>query len=357
VTVSLRSAVRKPIAGALVAVLALAAALALPIRSADAAVVSSGASTAHPFSDPVWWPLSTETKTDCYSGNPGCTSPRYHTEWLMDPVSTNRSVAGPTAHEPVFAMGAGIVHYGVSRDVGCGQAHGRGNFLWIDHGNGTLSWYGHLAWPFKAKNGQYVTARTQIAEIGNSGYSNCRTFPTLHYIDIAVERGATNGLNNGTYVQLSQLKACVGGQVQSWPRDLPQNRGAWKKWNDVPRSQRGNEIIIPASDRSRSCIPATPRTPNRATSVRLVKAGSGALRASWARPTSGPAPSSIVVNMQEYHPSIHRWLDLRKHTLPAAQRSTVFGKLHLKHTFRVTVTFRNSVGYSARSAYVSRKAT
>ncbi len=330
---------------------ALAALLLAPTAPAGAGpVLMPGASLEHPFSNPVWWPLRTETKFDCYSGNPGCTSPLYHTTWLMDVVSTDYSTTRP--HEPVYAMGAGILHYGVSSDVKCGGTipHSRGDWIWIDHGNGTLSWYGHLAWPFLVPNGAYVTPKTQIALIGNSGYSNCKKYPTLHYIDIAVKHGATNGQNNGTYYQVLHTSACVRGVQQVWPDNINRN---WRKWNDVPKSPRGNEHIIPASDADSSCIPDVPATPDRTTSVRLARSGTDQLRASWALPSTGAARSSIVVLIYEYHPSINRWLELRKHLLPATRTTTIFTGLHHNHTFRVAVTFQNSAGNSAASPLVS----
>lgn len=315
--------------------------------ASPAVVLAPGASLAHPYSDPVWWPFSTEIIPDCYRGNPGCTDPIYHTGWLMDPGSPRRDVVGPTAHEPVYAMGAGIAHYGVTSDQGCGGQHGRGNWLWIDHGNGTLSWYGHLYWPFKVSDGEYVTARTQIGEIGNSGYSNCLAYPSLHYTDIAVKTGATNGLANGVYTEFRHLYACVDGQRQTWPDQLPNNPGTWRRWNDVPRSTRANPVIIPASDPTRSCISATPQTPNTPSGVRLRTSGSGSLTVSWYRPVAGTV-RSILVTMRQYHPSIKRWLDDgTPHVLSATATSFKFTGLYHRHLFRATVSFRNAVGLSA----------
>jgi hypothetical protein len=260
----------------------------------------------------------------------------------MDVVSSDMKTKNP--YEPVYAMGAGIVHYGVHADTGCGKAQGRGNWLWIDHGNGTLSWYGHLAWPFKVPNGAYVTPRTRIALIGNSGYSGCHTYPTMHYIDIAVKHGATNGQNNGNYVELKHLYACVNGHRQTWPDNINRN---WRRWNEVPNSPYGNRHVLPASDRNSDCIPTRTATPDAAGAARLRRSGSGQLTATWALPRTGAARTSTIVLIQEYHPSIRRWLDLRTHVLPSTRTGTTFTKLHLKHSFRVRVSFHNSVGYSA----------
>jgi hypothetical protein len=339
---------------ALTLLLGLAALLiAFPgaLPRAGAAVFAPGASSAHPFSEPVWWPLRTETVMDCYSGNPGCTDPLYHTGWLMDVVSDDYSTTAP--HEPVYAMGAGILHYGVTADTGCGGTQSRGNWIWIDHGNGTLSWYGHLAWPFSVPNGTYVTPRTQIALIGNSGYTNCRRFPTLHYIDIAVKRGATNGQYNGTYVEVPRMYACVNGQRRTWPADI---NPAWPTWNDVPKSSRGNESVIPASDASRGCIPVPPATPDRVATSRLVAVGSASLHATWINPSTGAAASHVIVLLQEYHPTIRRWLDERKHVLAGTATGTGFTALHVGHAFRIRVSRTNGVGISAPSAWVSATA-
>ena len=338
---------RSALAALVVALATACLGLIAPAAAHASPVLMGGATLSHPYSAPVWWPLRTETMMDCYHGNPGCRAPSIqHSTWLMDVVSTDGST--PVAHEPVYAMGAGIVHYGVHRSVGCGGPipHGRGNWLWIDHGNGVVSWYGHLAWPFKVPDGAYVTPKTQIALIGNSGYSNCRRFPNLHYIDIAVKRNATNGQETGQYTEVTHLYACEDGVRQSWPDSL---NSAWHKWNDVPSSPYGDRHYIPASDADSDCIPDTPATPDRTTTVHLTRRATNALRASWALPAGGPTRRSVVVLIREYHPAIRRWLDLRKHVLPGTARATTFTGLHHNHSFRVQVTFLNRVGPSAPS--------
>jgi hypothetical protein len=322
-------------------------AVALPASPAGAALVlAPGASTSHPYSNPVWWPFDVEMKMDCYVSNPGCTAP--HPDWLVDFVSTNRTVSGPTAHEPVYAMGAGIVHWGVTSDQGCGGVHGRGNWLWIDHGNGVSSMYGHLAWPFPWVNGAYVTARTKIGEIGHSGYSACNTYPTLHYTDVTVKRGSTTAAFNGTYAEIPYLYACASSTTQQkWPAQLPGNPGSWTVWNAVPA-----KTAVPAVA-TRTCITATPRTPNRATSVALKAPGSATLVASWVRPTTGPAPTSIVVLLRRYNASARTWVDDTKRTLSATATSTKFTSRLVGRVYRVYVYMRNGVGLGASAASTS----
>jgi len=108
---------------------------------------------------------------------------------------------------------------------------------------------------------------------------------------------------------------------------------------------------LPASDRNHSCIPSTPPTPTRTTSVHLSRSGTDALRASWTLPSTGARRTSTVVMIQEYHPSIRRWTELRKHVLAPTRTSTSFGSLHHKHSFRVMVMFHNGTGFSAHSPW------
>jgi hypothetical protein len=319
----------------------------VPAPAADAAVLTGGASLSHPFSQPVWWPLTVDTTMDCYRHNPGCT---IHDDWVLDVVSMNRDHAGQTAWEPVYAMGAGIAHWGVRADQKCGPGHtaGRGNWLWIDHGNGVISWYGHLAWPFTVAEGAYVTPKSKIAYIGNSGYGRCNLKPTLHYIDIAVKHGGKNDMNSGYYFQMKQLYACKNGVRKLYPDAFSR----YSRWNDVPAWIKYQSTPwIPGSDRSCETIP--PHTPTRTTTARLARAGAGTLRATWVNPTSGPTRRATVVLIREYHPSIHRWLDLRKHIVSPNATSTKFTGLHPKHSFRVRVYYSNWVGISGYSPWAS----
>lgn len=320
-----------------------------PAAPAQAAVLTGGASLSHPFSNPIWWPLHTETVMDCYHLNPGC---KIHPDWLMDVVSTDRSTR--RAHEPVYAMGAGIAHWGVHADVHCGPGipHSRGNWLWIDHGNGVISWYGHLAWPFTVPDGAFVTPATKIGLIGNSGYSNCRQHPTLHYIDIAIKHGGHDGENSGNYVHFRHLTACAEGQRRTYPQDF--SHGRYSDFNRVPAYTR-TRVVIPGSDGS--CTPPVPRTPDRAAGAHLARSGKLRLTATWTRPTTGRPARSTLVLIQEYHPSIHRWLDLRTHQLSPTATRTTFTNLHRKHRFRAHVMYLNGSGVSAPTPWASAIAT
>lgn len=59
----------------------------------------------------------------------------------------------------------------------CGCGGGYGNYVWIDHGNGKETIYGHLT-SLCVSTGQYVSAGQVIGYVGSTGYS---TGPHLHF--------------------------------------------------------------------------------------------------------------------------------------------------------------------------------
>jgi hypothetical protein len=333
---------------AMLAVLVAATSL-IAASAARAVTLSAGASTAHPYSNPVWWPLGTASTMGCYRGNPTldpthlptCQKPQIqHAVWAMDIISAKRTVANP--REPVYAMGAGIVHYGATRQ-GCGGASSRGNWIWIDHGNGVLSQYGHLG-VIAVKSGAYVTARTKIAEIGNSGYSNCKQVNNMRYLYLAIKHGGTNG----SYYHFTSTLACVKGVAQSWPRALSRNpRGAWTDWNQVPSHQ----VLDAPSPSHNSCIPATPATANAPSGAAMVHPGAAKLKAVWRAPAASARVTTVNVQFQLWHPSIGQWLDLENRHVSAALTSTIFSGLTKGRHYRMRVSFANSVGWSAATGW------
>lgn len=71
---------------------------------------------------------------------------------------------------PIYAVGPGTV-------IRSGPASGFGNWVVIDHGDGTVSVYGHMR-VLVAREGQRVGPGTLIAYVGNEGQS---TGPHLHF--------------------------------------------------------------------------------------------------------------------------------------------------------------------------------
>ena len=94
-------------------------------------------------------------------------------------------IAGPgIMGSPVYAAASGTVvssnsscthNWGKSGSCGCGG--GYGNYVWINHGDGKETIYGHLT-SLTVSTGQYVSAGTLIGYVGSTGYS---TGPHLHF--------------------------------------------------------------------------------------------------------------------------------------------------------------------------------
>lgn len=71
---------------------------------------------------------------------------------------------------PIYATGNGVVTYS-------GWGNGYGRYVEIDHGNGTVTRYGHTSANY-VNTGDIVTANQHIADVGSTGHS---TGPHLHY--------------------------------------------------------------------------------------------------------------------------------------------------------------------------------
>jgi hypothetical protein len=231
-------------------------------------------------------------------------------------------------------MGAGIVHV-ESTGWRCNGTQSRGNWLYIDHGNGTRSEYGHLG-RILVHTGDRVTARTPLAVVGQSGYSKCATYPGIRYLWLGVRHGSG-------YYHFRDTFTCVNGRRVVWPQQLPR---PYAEWNSVPA-----HTTLPSS--TRNCTPDTPPTPASPRSVALVRAGHGVLQASWAHAIVSDHVTATSVQLQEYHPSIHRWLDYTNRRLGAPATSATFTGLQARRSFRVRVWMTNSTGWSAPSAWHS----
>ena len=91
---------------------------------------------------------------------------------------------GGIMNSPVLAAASGTVistcstcthNWGKYYSCGCGG--GYGNYVWISHGNGKETIYGHLT-SLTVSSGQYVSAGQLIGYVGTTGYS---TGPHLHF--------------------------------------------------------------------------------------------------------------------------------------------------------------------------------
>jgi hypothetical protein len=294
------------------------------------AAVDTGASPAHPFSNPIWYPLRAPAMVSCVHGNPGCRSPLYHPNWAMD---LNALRDEPS--RPVYAAGAGILHIG-SQSSSCtakGQAT-LGKWVWIDHGAGVASKYLHLD-TITATDGEYVTPRTQIGTVGHTGTA-CGT--QVNYLDFIVFH---YGLS-GTQVEVTSLRGCTGYGAQVWPRAL---NSRFRVWNSVP--YKG--LTMPAS--TNNCLPhnapSTPATPSRLT---LRRTGSGKLTASWPAAPAGDRVSREMLEIDVHHNNGNFGSRIYQ-PVSTARTSTVVSGLANGRTYRIRVSYYNSNGWSAPSSW------
>ena len=85
---------------------------------------------------------------------------------------------------PIYAAASGTVistcyscDHNWSKYYSCGCGGGYGNYVWIDHGNGKETIYGHMTTPV-VNTGDYVSAGQLIGYVGTTGFS---TGPHLHF--------------------------------------------------------------------------------------------------------------------------------------------------------------------------------
>ena len=91
---------------------------------------------------------------------------------------------GGIMNTPVLAASSGTVvstcsscSHNWGKNYSCGCGGGYGNYVWISHGNGKETIYGHLT-SLTVSTGQYVYAGQLIGYVGTTGYS---TGPHLHF--------------------------------------------------------------------------------------------------------------------------------------------------------------------------------
>ena len=85
---------------------------------------------------------------------------------------------------PIFAAASGTVistcyscTHNWSKYYSCGCGGGYGNYVWISHGNGKETIYGHMTTPV-VNTGDHVSAGQLIGYVGTTGFS---TGPHLHF--------------------------------------------------------------------------------------------------------------------------------------------------------------------------------
>ena len=209
-----------------------------------------------------------------------------------------------------------------------------------------------LADHFLVKNGDYVSARTPIAHVGNSGYKMCHQKPNVRFLAIVVKRDArrtANGGMTGTYTQVTHTYACVHGRRVDWPQQLPGHNGqGWSRWHSVPV-----DVPIPATDPHRTCIPA-PATATMPRDAKLSRGAKTALVATWSPAAARYHVHSVRVMLQKFHPSISKWLPRYVRSLDGTAARAYFAHLDVHYQFRVRIWFGNDVGWSRASPWQQR---
>jgi hypothetical protein len=351
--------VRSPLRTAALAALAVLSLCVPGFVQAPAAAALSAPSAAHPFSNPIWYPIHAKVYLDCVLTNPGCEGT--HSDWTMDLVRETLPVGGAEGDIGVYAMGAGRLFVGDPSGSPCANT-GTSNFgtwVWIDHGGGVVSRYGHFA-NIAVPNGTLVVAGQRIGTMGTTGKGgNC----AVPYVDFQVRHHGVGGPR----VEMKTLKVCSSetrNAVEQWPADLnatdhwrpvapvfpaPTKDTYFSVWNDVPK----RSVDFPVANGS--CIPDTvPNTPDIATGVTVSRSGSGQLTVHW-----DPAPSlttQVQIRLSVFHPSVNRWDYVQREqfvSVDPSASSYEFKDLTNGRLYRARVTFGNSVGWGRSSAWFS----
>ena len=292
---------------------------AAPLASTDV-VADPAPSSAHPFSDPVWFPLRNPVRISCVKTNCQNSSGDWHGYWAIDFLGQRG--------DPVHAAGAGVFHIGANDTTCSTSTVSAGVWAWVDHGGGRVSKYNHLD-SIVATEGQLVTPQTVIGRMGHWGdVAPCAT----NYLHFEVREGGITG----TRVNPGSLYACTpSGRVS-----LPQALNGATSFDALPKVA----FTTPAG--TSSCVPDVwNRTPARP-SLTAVRAPSSA-RLTWSPPPTGT--TSVRVAAQLWSTTLSGWNKPVYTTLSGAPTGTTLGGLTNGRSYRITVTHKNASGYSAWS--------
>jgi hypothetical protein len=300
---------------------------------ASPATALAPVSAAHPYSDPLYWPLRDPSYLNCVLDNPGCTPP--HTFWgiILTP-------AGQTASQPlskiskigVYSMGAGILRIGNAHGTSCNHGTNWGTWVLVDHGGGVVSKYLHLS-QILGHDGQYVAPGQRIGTVGTTGKNG---LCNVSYTDIVVNHGWAWGPT----VPDPSLIACVGSVRQAWPHAL--YGGRYSSWNSVPLDSK-----IPGS--GSGCLPTSvPKTAPRP-SVVASRPGSGRITLRWTAPAAASHVTSAQVEVRRYFPSLGIWDPWHPKYIwvKPSSGSYTFTGLYSGTLYRVVLHLRNAAGWSA----------
>lgn len=296
-------------------------------------------SATHPFSDPWYFPVHAAVGLDCVRTNPGCAHPRDF--WSIDVVPAGQfGPNGHTSRAGVYAMGAGIVHYGVEHGAACpASPTSFGTWIWIDHGGGYVSRYGHLS-EIRVANGTRVAPGQLIGVVGSTGKGgNC----TVTYTDFELFHTGVMS----TSVQIPPLRACVGTSTSYvlWPAAAT----PYSTWNAVPQNTQ-----FPLNNGN--CLPTSvPKTAFHPSSTSITRSGSGQLTVRWAAPSPTYHVTRVEAELSLRHSdgSYDQPKNEKYVLIDPAKTSYEFSGLAIGHTYRLRVSFHNYTGWSYPSTWQS----
>jgi hypothetical protein len=317
---------RRPVTALFVLLtLGLLLAVEVLLSAAPAQAATWTASSARPYSAPVWYPLRDTAAVSCNHGSAGCGD--YHPYWALDLLGQKG--------DPVHAAGAGILHVG-ARDSGCKSSStpdSPGTWVWIDHGAGIVSRYHHLD-GIAVAEGALVTPATVIGTMGSTGdFAPC----TTNYLHFEVRTGGVRGAR----VNPGQLYGCQGASRVSYP-------SAWgySSWSQVAKVSRWTPQL------GNGCLPASTGTTTAPASVAVAR-GNASARLTWGAPASGASTvTGYVISQELWAPSVSAWHDPTYRTVSASQRASVVTGLENGRRYRFRVQARNAAGMSAWTRYV-----
>ncbi|MGQ0631150.1 MAG: peptidoglycan DD-metalloendopeptidase family protein [Sporichthyaceae bacterium] len=313
-----------------------------PAATGSEAVSTAAAATsaANPFSDPIWYPLRVEAQVGCGHSNPGCDKP--HDFWTQILTPTGQK-SGGTSQGRITSMGHGIAHIGEANGPGCGSGDASfGTWVWVDHGGGVISRYGHLS-QILISEGQLVSPGEPVGIVGTTGKRSSDSCFRA-YLDFQLKRHGVRGDD----FEFPTLQACQGSTRQTWPTAVH----GTTSWNTTTQG-----LIMPAN--SDDCIPtATPATTGRPTGVGMSSPGTGRLKVSWT--SAGGTVDKVRLELARFRPGTGTYEDRHKgkwKDVAGSATSGTFKGLVSGSKYRVRVHFHTAgVGWSLPSGYVRARA-
>jgi hypothetical protein len=330
------------------------------------ALAAAATSTAHPYSDPVWFPLHVPVQVGCIGDHRTNNGPTSGTNTCSGDhrgyFAMNFNIYDTAnLHPYVYAAGAGVVSEAHTVRGDCVPAGGQtsgGSEVVVNHGGGIVSVYQHL-YSVNVRVGSLVTPRTVVGRVGSTG---ARCAPGLKtYLDFQIHRYGGKYLT-ATSTSISTLRGCNGRSAVTWPAALERNVYQQSmgsplpaRWIDVPY------LTLLDTPPSLSCLPtATPATPGRMAAPRTARAATSAGLA-W---TGVRGANRYVAQIEIWRPSRHSWdapctpYAVSSCTVGyypisgSASRYTLRG-LESGRTYRVRMSVHTAAGWSIASSWRS----